>query len=127
MFKKIAFITIISLALIVASCGGDKTLVENDSTTSEVKKEFSAVTVDRFADIQVLRYEINDFDNLSLDQKKLVYFLSQAGLAGRDIIYDQNNPYNLEIRQALESIVEKFDGDQNSDDWNNFMTYTNKK
>ena len=124
MFKKIALITIISLALIVASCGGDKTLVENDSTTSEVKKEFPAGTVDRFADIQVLRYEINDFDNLSLDQKKLVYFLSQAGLAGRDIIYDQNNPYNLEIRQALESIVEKFDGDKNSDDWNNFMTYT---
>lgn len=79
--------------------------------------------VDRFADIQVLRYEIKDFDKLSLDQKKLVYYMAQAGLAGRDIIYDQNNEFNLEIRKALESIVEHYSGDKNSDDWNNFMEY----
>jgi dipeptidyl-peptidase-3 len=64
---------------------------------------------DRFADIQVLRYKINDFDKLSLNQKKLVYFLSQAGLAGRDIGYDQNFKYNLEIRKAFEKIVSTHD------------------
>ena len=79
--------------------------------------------VDRFADIQILRYEIKDFDLLSLSQKQLVYFLSQAGLSGRDIIYDQNNAYNLEIRRCLEGIIKDFNGDKQSDQWYLFMTY----
>ena len=82
--------------------------------------------VDRFADVQVLRYEIEGFDKLSLSQKKLVYYLSQAGLSGRDIIYDQNNAYNLEIRSALEGIVLKYNGDKTSTDWNKLMTYTKR-
>ena len=68
--------------------------------------------VDRFADIQILRYEIKGFDLLSLSQKQLVYFLSQAGLSGRDIIYDQNNAYNLEIRRCLEGIIKAYKGDK---------------
>ncbi|MDG1798478.1 MAG: dihydrofolate reductase [Flavobacteriales bacterium] len=79
--------------------------------------------VDRFADIQILRYEIKGFDLLSLSQKKLVYFLSQAGLSGRDIIYDQNNAYNLEIRRCLEGIIKAYKGDKESDQWYLFMTY----
>lgn len=90
--------------------------VKSDSFPEEIK-------VDRFADIQVLRYEIKDFDKLSLNQKKLVYYMAQAGLAGRDIIYDQNFEHNLEIRKALESVVENFKGDKTTEDWNNFMTY----
>ena len=82
--------------------------------------------VDRFADVQVLRYEIEGFDKLSLSQKKLVYYLSQAGLSGRDIIYDQNNAYNLQIRSALEGIVLKYNGDKTSTDWNKLMTYTKR-
>ena len=82
--------------------------------------------VDRFADIQILRYEIKDFDMLSLSQKQLVYFLSQAGLSGRDIIYDQNNAYNLEIRKCLEGIIRDFQGDKESDQWYLFMTYAKK-
>jgi dipeptidyl-peptidase III len=80
--------------------------------------------VDRFADIQVLRYPIEGFENLNLNQKKLVYFLTQAGMAGRDIIYDQNNAFNLEIRRCLETIVEHFSGDKSSDEWYQFMTYS---
>ena len=79
--------------------------------------------VDRFADIQILRYEIKGFDLLSLSQKQLVYFLSQAGLSGRDIIYDQNNAYNLEIRRCLEGIIKVYKGDKESDQWYLFMTY----
>ena len=79
--------------------------------------------VDRFADVQILRYEIKDFDKLSLSQKQLVYFLSQAGLSGRDIIYDQNNAYNLQIRRCFEGVIKEFKGDKDSDQWYLFMTY----
>ncbi|WP_417264657.1 dipeptidyl-peptidase 3 family protein [Brumimicrobium sp.] len=79
--------------------------------------------VDRFADIRVLRYRINGFDKLTLDQKKLAYYLTQAGLSGRDIIYDQNYKHNLEIRKALDHIVANHEGDD-SEDWKNFLHYT---
>ena len=71
-------------------------------------------TADSFADVKVLRYQIPGFDQLSLDQKKLVYYLTQAGLAGRDIIWDQNYRHNLTIRAALENIVKNYDQDQSS-------------
>ena len=64
--------------------------------------------VDRFADIEVLRYEVPEFDRLSLNQKKMIYYLSQAAQAGRDIIWDQNGRYNLQIRKLLENIYTKF-------------------
>ncbi|SFT56681.1 dipeptidyl-peptidase-3 [Lishizhenia tianjinensis] len=84
------------------------------------------MVVDRFADIQVLRYKINDFDNLSVDQKKLVYFLAQAGLSGRDIIYDQNNEHNLEIRAALDNILANYQGDRKHADWLNLELYAKR-
>ncbi len=115
--KNISVLTLLS-ASILASCGSEKT-----NTMEEIKSQTSDNIVDRFADIQVLRYEIKDFDKLTLNQKKLVYFLSQAGLAGRDIIYDQNNEYNLEIRKCLETIVSNYDGNQNDKDYQNFLTY----
>lgn len=95
---------------------------ERSESGQEGKNAPSAV-VDRFADIQVLRYDITGWDKLSLKQKKLVYFLSQAGLAGRDIIYDQNNKFNLEIRKALEKITADFDGDKSGKNWGAFETY----
>jgi dipeptidyl-peptidase-3 len=112
------------IALFFASCGTDS----NGNGASEeaeaiVRKTPNEHQVDRFADIQVLRYEIKGFEKLSLDQKKFVYYMSQAGLAGRDIIFDQNNPNNLKIRKALEKIVEKYKGDKESDNWYAFMTY----
>ena len=79
--------------------------------------------VDRFADIEVLRYEVPEFDRLSLDQKKMVYYLSQAAQAGRDIIWDQNCRYNLQLRHLLEKIYTGFDGDRNSSDWKAFEKY----
>jgi len=79
--------------------------------------------VDQFADLRVLKYKIPGFDKLSLRQKKLVYFLTQAGYEGRDIAYDQNYRYNLTIRKALENIYKNYSGDKNTDDWKNFEVY----
>ena len=79
--------------------------------------------VDRFADIEVIRYTVPGFDSLSLDQKKLIYYLNEAALTGRDIIWDQNCKFNLPIRQMLEGIYTSYDGDKNSDDYKAFVTY----
>ncbi|HUH46040.1 MAG TPA: hypothetical protein VLZ54_02705, partial [Arenibacter sp.] len=79
--------------------------------------------VDRFADIQVLRYRIPGFEELALKEKKLVYYLTQAGLSGRDIIWDQNYRHNLTIREALENIHTHFTGDRTSGDWKAFEEY----
>ncbi|MFT5778467.1 MAG: dipeptidyl-peptidase-3 [Crocinitomicaceae bacterium] len=95
---------------------------EDNSDNADLELQDPNV-VDRFADIQVIRYDILDFDKLTIDQKKLVYYMAQAGLEGRDIIYDQNNPFNLEIRSCIEHIVGNYKGDKESDDWKNFMIY----
>ena len=79
--------------------------------------------VDKFADLQVLRYEVSGFEDLSLQQKKLVYYLSQAAVEGRDILFDQNCRYNLVIRRTLEAIYEHYKGDRSSVDWTEFVLY----
>ena len=79
--------------------------------------------VDNFADIEVLRYQVPDFDQLSLNQKLMVYYLSQAAQAGRDIIWDQNGRYNLQIRPLLEAIYTNFKGDKNSKDYKALEQY----
>jgi len=78
---------------------------------------------EQFADLKVLRYQIPGFDELSLNQKKLVYYLTEAGLEGRDIMYDQNYRHNLSIRRALENIYINYRGDRNSESWKNFEIY----
>ena len=77
----------------------------------------------RFADIEVLRYEVPGFKELSLQQKKMLYYLSQAAQAGRDIIWDQNGRYNLQIRQLLEKIYTEYKGDRNSKEFKAFEKY----
>lgn len=79
--------------------------------------------VDRFADIEVLRYEVPDFNSLSLQQKTMLYYLSQAAQAGRDIIWDQHGKYNLQIRRVLEAIYTSYNGDKNSADFKAFEKY----
>lgn len=114
--KKIIMSAIIAGSLI--SCNQGKT----GDTEQNVKNDNFEVKADRFADIQVLRYQVNGFDKLTLNQKKLVYYLTQAGLAGRDIVYDQNYKYNLEIRQVIDNIVRNYKGEK-GDDWEKFMVY----
>ena len=70
----------------------------------QVSNENFDYTVDKFADLQILRYQVPGFEELSLKQKELIYYLSEAALEGRDILFDQNGKYNLRIRRMLESI-----------------------
>jgi dipeptidyl-peptidase-3 len=113
--------TVLTLTTLIASCSENKTENENP-----IDKSATEVVVDRFADAQVLRYHIKDFDKLSLSQKKLVYYLAQAGLSGRDIIYDQNNEFNLEIRACLETIVENYKGDQDNEEYKKILVYAKR-
>lgn len=79
--------------------------------------------VDRFADIEVLRYEVPGFNDLSLQQKTMIYYLTQAAQAGRDIIWDQHGKYNLQLRHLLENIYTSYNGDRNSKDFKAFEKY----
>lgn len=80
-------------------------------------------TVDRFADIEVLRYKVPGFENLTPKQKALVYYLTEAAITGRDILWDQNGRYNLAIRDLLEDVYTNFDGDEESADYKAFVKY----
>ncbi len=118
-----ALLPTLLLSILLIGCGENE--MESTDETSSVNADLEMVggeEVDRFADIQIIRYDIVDFDKLTIDQKKLVYYMSQAGLEGRDIIFDQNNAYNLEIRHCIEKIVENVKGEKGAD-WTNFMTY----
>ena len=102
-------------ATIFASCGGAKT------TTAEADK--FDYTVEQFADLQILRYRVPGFENLSLQQKELVYYLTEAALQGRDILFDQNGKYNLRIRRTLEAVYTGYKGDKNTPDFKAMEVY----
>lgn len=80
-------------------------------------------TVEQFADLQLLRYKVPGFDELSLQQKKLVYYLSEAALHGRDILFDQNGKYNLTIRKMLETVYTDYTGDRSDTYFINLEIY----
>lgn len=87
-----------------------------------MKEEFSYI-VDQFADLQILRYQVPGFENLSLRQKQLLYHLSEAALMGRDILFDQNGRYNLVIRRTLEAVYQYGTVDKSSADYQAFEVY----
>ena len=109
------FTGLILASIAVFSCDTPKPIVP-------VKAQFE-VEAEQFADIKVLRYDIPGWENLSLKEQELVYYLTQAGLAGRDMIWDQNYKNNLKIRKALENIYQTYTGDKNTSDWKNFEVY----
>ena len=111
----------LAASIILGSCNS-----KHPDQVEKISQDEFNYKVDRFADIEVLRYQIPGWDKLSLNEKKLVYYLSQAGLAGRDIVWDQNYKYNLKIRKALENIYQNYKGDKKSKDWNNFETYVKR-
>jgi dipeptidyl-peptidase-3 len=117
--KQIKNKLMIALALgVLTACSSTKTAVT--PTNSNVE---SNIVVDKFADVQVLRLPVDGWDKLSLQQKKYCYFLAQAGLAGRDINFDQNNEYNLQIRKLLEGIFTNNQENGRSDEWLLFETW----
>lgn len=95
---------------------------KNQEMTTETDDNFN-YEVEAFADIKILRYKIPGWENLSLQQKKYVYYLVQAGLEGRDIVWDQNYKHNLSIRKALENVYTQYQGDKETKNWKNFETY----
>ena len=80
-------------------------------------------SVDKFADIEILRYRVPDFEKLSLKQKEMIYYLTEAALVGRDILFDQNNKYNLTIRKTLEAVYLNYKGDRESAEFEQLTTY----
>ncbi|MDY4513585.1 MAG: dihydrofolate reductase [Paludibacteraceae bacterium] len=92
------------------------------SCQKETDKAFN-YTVDKFYDLEILRYQVPGFDELTLQQKTLAYYLSEAALQGRDILYDQNGRYNLRIRRALEALYLNYKGDKQSEDFLLFEKY----
>ena len=103
-----------ALSLLTASGG-------NPKTTAEAEK--FDYTVEQFADLQILRYRVPGFEDLSLKQKELVYYLTEAALQGRDILFDQNGKYNLTIRRMLEAVYTGYKGDKNTPDFKAMEVY----
>jgi len=118
----------VSISLFLAACGQDQVPVESVEVEAvePAPTTENQVQVDRFADIQVLSYEVPGFDQLSLQEKKLVYYLSQAALSGRDIIYDQNYAHNLRIRKLLSAVVATYGGDRSSEDYASLLGYAKR-
>ena len=102
-------------ATLLTSCGGSKT------TTADAEK--FDYTVEQFADLQILRYKVPGFEELTLKQKELIYYLTQAALEGRDILFDQNGKYNLRIRRMLEAVYTNYQGDKTTSDFKNMEIY----
>jgi dipeptidyl-peptidase-3 len=116
---------ILVLAIITAfvfSCDESKKGEMAEAEKVEKTENFD-FNVEQFADIKVLRYQIPGWEDLTLKEQKLAYYLTQAGLSGRDIMWDQNYRYNLKIRKALENVYANYSGDKNTEDWNAFETY----
>ncbi len=109
-----AMIILAGLGLALTSCG---------SKTGDPEFRYS---VDEFADIEVLRYQIPGWEDLSLQQKEYIYHLCEAAKSGRDITWDQNFKYNLEIRHALEAILENRAVDRSAAEWNDFLVYAKR-
>lgn len=121
MIKKYTSYCVLIIALV--SCTPESK--KGDDKGMAAGEDFQYL-VEQFADLKIMKYQVPGFDKLTLDQKKLVYFLTQAGLSGRDIIWDQNYRHNLKIRKALENVVRNYSGDKTSEDWNNFMVYVKR-
>ncbi|WP_298652295.1 dihydrofolate reductase [uncultured Proteiniphilum sp.] len=119
--KKVIFM-LTALFLLAACNNGNKA---DKQTPADDGIDYSTFEykVDRFADIEILRYPVPGFNHLSLQQKELIYYLSQAALEGRDILWDQHNRYNLAIRRVCEGVYEHYMGDKSSENWKHFETY----
>lgn len=120
--KNTFFIVMALSGLLLFSCK-ETDKKEPNEQVEEVATDNFDYNVDQFADVRILRYQVPGWDNLSLQQQKLVYYLVQAGLEGRDIMWDQNYRHNLTIRKALENVYTTYDGDKDTENWSNFEVY----
>jgi dipeptidyl-peptidase-3 len=115
--KPVIVLTMMLLAL--SACKTEK------QDENVVKDDFNYF-VEQFDDIRVLKYKLPGFDELTLQQKEYIYYLSQAAIAGRDILWDQNFRHNLLMRKTIEAIIEGYTGDKGADEYKAFMKYAKK-
>jgi len=118
---KTSFILGLAFLMVILVAGCKKAEEPAEAAAQEFQWQ-----IDQFSDLKILRYKVPGFDELPLDQKKLIYYLSEAALCGRDIITDQNYKHNLTIRRTLDAIVEGYKGDCTDSQWENFMVYTKR-
>ena len=111
---KKQLVTLTATLTLFTACGSDN--VKNMSDKFDY-------TVEQFADLQILRYRVPGFEDLTLQQKELVYYLTEAALQGRDILFDQNGKYNLTIRRTLEAIYTSYQGDKTTPDFKAMEVY----
>ena len=118
-------LVLMSTQLIHTSCNNGSTKQTQTDTTTVTKTTVDTfkVEAESFADLQLLRYQVPGFNDLSLQQKKLSYYLYQAALCGRDIIYDQKSKYGLLLRKTIEAVYGSYKGDKNADNWKKFEVY----
>ena len=119
--KTMMMLSAMSAGVLMHSCKSDNKTGATNGGEGNFNYE-----CDRFADIQVLRYEIPGFNELTPKQKELAYYLSEAANCGRDIIYDQKYKHNLAIRKTIEAILTSYPGDKTTDDYKKFETYAKK-
>lgn len=119
---KVFKIGLCALPLLVATSCQQKSTEDNQTQMIDSLKNVTFES-EKFADIEVLHYDIPGWDKLTLKEKKLVYYLAQAGYSGRDIYWDQNYRFNLKIRAALENIYTTYNGDKTSEEWKAFEVY----
>jgi dipeptidyl-peptidase-3 len=115
--------TTIAMAVTVFALGLTACKPKATGTTDNAEFQWQ---IDRFDDIKILRYQVPDFDSLSLKQKELIYYLSQAAVCGRDILFDQNFRYNLPIRRTLEAVYLNYTGDRTTTEFAAFEKYLKK-
>lgn len=120
------------LPLVLWSCSGNQDepkKTENSAQSApaeDVSEKDFVYQTEQFADLRILRYRIPGFNQLTLQQKELLYYLNEAALCGRDIAWDQNCKYNLTVRKTLENIITSFKGDKETEEWKKFMEYAKR-
>lgn len=131
MNKRIFSVSMI-LAIAAISCGAPKEQKKEEKAENAVEEKHSAeeddfkYSAEQFADLRIIRYQVPGFEDLSLEKKELLYYLYEAALAGRDIMYDQNYRHNLQIRKLLEEIVKNEANYENKEEFDKLLVYTKR-
>jgi len=116
-------LSVAAMAIFMASCGPQKQEEPKEMKTEPIQRNADEYLAEDFADIRVHRYFVNGWEELTLEQKKLLYYLNEAAQVGRDILWDQNYKHNLRVRKTIENILETYNGDKTTAEWNEFVVY----
>lgn len=122
--KKLLSFPLVLFITVLMGCGKSEDKIDNLS--SPVSLDTFKYQTEQFADLAILRYQVPGFEELSLKEKELVYYLYEAALAGRDIYYDQNYKHNLFIRKTLNGVVRSYEGDRQTDEFKSLMVYAKR-